>query len=147
MEKVKIKVVNKGSQELPEYADSLSSGMDLRANIARPITLMPLERSLITTGLHIQLPDGYEAQVRSRSGLSFKNGIAVVNGIGTIDASYTGDVGVPLINLSKQPFTIYPGDRIAQLVIMPIVQGEWVKVDKLDETERGDGGYGHTGIK
>ncbi len=147
MKHIKVSVVNTGNQPLPEYKTALSSGMDLRADIQQPVTLAPLERFLFLTGIHINLPDGYEAQVRSRSGLSFKHGIAVVNGIGTCDADYTGNIGVPLINLSNVPFTVYPGDRIAQLVIAPVVQVDWNPVGQLEETERGDGGWGHTGMK
>lgn len=147
MNTVKIKVVNAGNQELPKYQTSKSAGMDLRADIAEPIMLEPLERRLIPTGLHIQLPDGYEAQVRPRSGLAFKNGITVINTPGTLDQDFTGNVGVVLVNLSDSPFTIYSGDRIAQLIISPIVQAEWVKVETLEKTERGDGGFGHSGVK
>lgn len=147
MDTVKIKVVNTGKQELPKYQTPQSAGMDLRADITEPIMLEPLERRLIPTGLHIQLPDGYEAQVRPRSGLALKSGITVINTPGTIDKDFTGNVGVVLINLSDSSFTIYPGDRIAQLIISPIVQAKWVEVENLEETERGDGGFGHSGTK
>lgn len=147
METVNVKVVNKGKQQLPQYATSQSAGMDLRANIEEPFLLHPGERHLFPTGLHIQLPDGYEGQIRPRSGLALKHGISMVNCVGTLDADYTGDVGVLLINLSNQCFEINPGERIAQLVISPIVQGKWVKVKELDDTERGDGGFGHSGVK
>ena len=144
---IKIKVVNKGHQPLPQYATPLSAGMDLRANIDAPITLKPLERKLIPTGLHIALPAGYEAQVRPRSGLALKHGITVLNTPGTIDADYRGEVGVLLINFSDTDFVVNDGERIAQMVIARHEQGEWVEVAVLDSTERGEGGYGHTGVK
>lgn len=147
MKTVNVKVVNKGKQQLPQYATPLSAGMDLHANIEEPFMLHPGERHLFPTGLHIQLPDGYEGQIRPRSGLALKHGISMVNCVGTLDADYTGDVGVLLINLSKQRFRINPGTRIAQLVISPIVQGKWIEVDELNDTERGDGGFGHSGTK
>ena len=147
MNKVTIKVVNTGNQELPKYQTLQSAGMDLRADIAEAIELKPLERKLIPTGLHIQLPDGYEAQVRPRSGLALKRGITVLNTPGTVDGDFTGNVGVVLINLSNAPFVITPAERIAQLVISPVVQAELVEVKELEETERGDGGFGHTGVK
>ena len=143
---MEIKVVNKGRQPLPEYATPLSAGMDLRANLDVPVTLRPMERRLIPTGLHIALPAGYEAQVRPRSGLALKKGITVLNAPGTIDADYRGEVGVLLINLSQEDFTVNDGERIAQLVIARHEQAEFVTVDVLDETERGEGGYGHTGV-
>lgn len=144
---VKIKIVNKGKQPLPAYATSQSAGMDLRANISEPVILKPMERKLIPTGLCIALPEGYEAQVRPRSGLALKKGITVLNSPGTIDADYRGEIGVVLINLSQEPFVVNDGERIAQMVIARHEQGELIKVEFLDETERGDGGYGHTGIK
>ena len=144
---IKIKVVNKGSQPLPDYATAQSAGMDLRANISEPITLAPLERRLIPTGLHIGLPVGYEAQVRPRSGLALKKGITVLNAPGTIDSDYTGEIGVILINLSNEPFVIENGERIAQMVIARHEQAEFVPVEVLDETERADGGFGHSGVK
>lgn len=144
---VKIKIVNRGSQQLPAYATPQSAGMDLRANIAEPITLQPMERRIIPTGLYIALPEGYEAQVRPRSGLALKHGITVLNSPGTIDADYRGELGVLLINLSTEPFVIETGERIAQMVIARHEQGEFVLVDELDKTERGEGGYGHTGVK
>lgn len=147
METVNVKVVNKGKQQLPQYATPQSAGMDLRANIEKPFLLHPGERHLFPTGLHIQLPDGYEGQIRPRSGLALKHGISMVNCVGTLDADYTGDVGVLLINLSNQCCVITPGERIAQLIISPIVQGKWVEVKELDDTERGDGGFGHSGVK
>lgn len=147
MEKLQIKVVNKGKQQLPQYATPQSAGMDLRANIEEPFLLHPGERHLFPTGLHIQLPEGYEGQIRPRSGLAIKHGISMVNCVGTLDSDYTGDVGVILINHSNQCFEINPGERIAQLIIAPIVQCVWNEVDELDDTERGEGGFGHSGIK
>lgn len=144
---MEIKVVNKGHQPLPQYATRQSAGMDLRANIDAPITLRPMERRLIPTGLHIALPAGYEAQVRPRSGLALKRGITVLNAPGTIDADYRGEVGVLLINLSQEDFVINDGERIAQMVIARHETAEFIEVSALDETERGEGGYGHTGIK
>ena len=144
---MKVKIVNKSNQKLPEYATSQSAGMDLRANIEKPIILTPLERKLIPTGLHIALPVGYEAQVRPRSGLALKHGITVLNTPGTIDADYRGDIGIILINLSNEAFEIKPGERIAQLVICSYEKAEWELVDTLDSTDRNDGGFGHSGIK
>ena len=142
-----IKVVNKGHQPLPQYATPQSAGMDLRANLDEPVTLRPMERRLIPTGLHIALPAGYEAQVRPRSGLALKKGITVLNSPGTIDADYRGEVGVLLINLSQDDFVVNDGERIAQMVIARHEQGQFEAIDVLDETERGEGGYGHTGVK
>ena len=144
---VKVKIVNKGRQQLPAYATSQSAGMDLRADIESPIELQPLERHLIPTGLYMALPEGYEAQVRPRSGLALKHGITVLNTPGTIDADYRGEVGVVLVNLSNTPFTIEPGERIAQMVIAKCEQASLEEVEVLDETERGAGGYGHSGRK
>ena len=144
---IDIKVFNKGHHLLPQYATSLSAGMDLRANLDNPIVLQPLERRLIPTGIYIALPEGYEAQVRPRSGLALKKGITVLNAPGTIDADYRGEVGVVLINLSQEPFTVNDGERIAQMVFARYEQGNLVPVEVLDETERGAGGYGHTGVK
>ena len=144
---IKIKVVNRGHQQLPAYATPQSAGMDLRANLDEPITLRPLERRLIPTGLHIALPEGYEAQVRPRSGLALKHGLTVLNTPGTIDADYRGEIGVMLINLSQEDFVVNDGERIAQMVIARHEQGDFVVVEELDETERGTGGYGHTGVK
>lgn len=144
---IKIKVVNRGHQQLPAYATPQSAGMDLRANLDAPITLHPMERRLIPTGLHIALPEGYEAQVRPRSGLALKHGLTVLNTPGTIDADYRGEIGVVLINLSKEDFIVNDGERIAQMVIARHEQGDFVVVEELDETERGEGGYGHTGVK
>ena len=144
---VKIKIVNRGRQQLPAYATEQSAGMDLRANIDESITLNPMERRIIPTGLYMALPPGYEAQVRPRSGLAFKHGITVLNSPGTIDADYRGEIGVLLINLSTEPFVITEGERIAQMVIARHEQGQFEEVDQLDQTERGEGGYGHTGVK
>lgn len=142
-----VKVVNKGHQPLPTYATPLSAGMDLRANIGAPVVLRPMERRLIPTGLHIALPAGYEAQVRPRSGLALKHGISVLNTPGTIDADYRGEVSVLLVNFSSEDFVVNDGERIAQMVIARHEQGEFMVVDALDTTERGEGGYGHTGVK
>ena len=144
---IEVKVINRGRQPLPAYATPLSAGMDLRADITEPVVLQPLERRLFSTGLFIALPEGYEAQVRPRSGLALKHGITVLNTPGTIDADYRGEVGVLLVNLSQEPFTIEPGERIAQMVIARHEQVTFRLVDALDETERGAGGYGHTGVK
>lgn len=144
---MEIKVINKGRQPLPEYATLLSAGLDLRANIEESIVLRPMERQLIGTGLYIALPPGYEAQVRPRSGLALKHGITVLNTPGTIDADYRGEVKVLLINLSAEPFTVNEGERIAQMVIARHEHAELTLVEELDETERGAGGYGHTGVK
>ncbi|MBR0049722.1 MAG: dUTP diphosphatase [Prevotella sp.] len=142
-----VKVVNKGHQPLPAYATAQSAGMDLRANLSEPVTLHPMERRLIPTGLHIALPAGFEAQVRPRSGLALKHGITVLNAPGTVDADYRGEVGVVLINLSDKDFVVNDGERIAQMVIARYEQVELAVVDALDDTERGEGGYGHTGVK
>ena len=141
-----IKVINKSKHDLPKYQTELSAGMDLYANIDEPITLKPLERTLVKTGLFISLPKGYEAQVRPRSGLAFKNGITVLNTPGTIDADYRGEIGVILVNLSSQDFTINDGDRIAQMVIAKHETAIWVEVENLDETNRGEGGFGSSGV-
>lgn len=144
---MKIKIVNRGRQQLPAYATPQSAGMDLRADIDDPITLHPMERRIIPTGLYIALPPGYEAQVRPRSGLALKHGITVLNSPGTIDADYRGEIGVLLINLSTEDFVITAGERIAQMVVARHEQGEFEVVTELDDTERGTGGYGHTGVK
>ena len=147
MVKIAIKVVNKGHQPLPRYATPQSAGMDLRANIDEPIVIRPLERRLVPTGIHIALPQGYEAQVRPRSGLALKHGITVLNSPGTIDADYRGEINVILVNLSAEEFVIEDGERIAQMVIAKHEQAVWQEVEVLDETERGAGGFGHTGKK
>lgn len=143
---VKIKIRNRSRHEMPAYATPLSAGLDLRANIDEPLTLQPLQRALVPTGLSIALPAGYEAQVRPRSGLALKHGITVLNTPGTIDADYRGEVGIILINLSAEPFTIHDGDRIAQMVVARCEQAECVGVESLDDTERGSGGFGHSGV-
>ena len=144
---MKIRILNKGQQPLPAYATTQSAGMDLRANIDEPIVLHPMERKLIPTGLYIALPPGYEAQVRPRSGLALKAGITVLNAPGTVDADYRGEIGVLLINLGNCDFIVNDGERIAQMVIARHEQAEFIEVEQLDETERGEGGYGHTGVK
>ena len=142
---MKIKIVNRSHHALPQYATALSAGLDLRANLEEDIMLQPMERRLVPTGLSIALPEGYEAQVRPRSGLALKHGITLLNTPGTIDADYRGEIGVIMVNLSDTPFNIADGDRIAQLVIARYEQAEWEAVEALDSTERGDGGFGHTG--
>ena len=144
---LKVNIINKSNYDLPKYATPQSAGMDLRANIEEPITLHPLERKLIPTGLRIALPVGYEAQIRPRSGLALKHGLTVLNSPGTVDADYRGEVMVLLINLSQEDFVINSGERIAQMVIARHEQAEFQIVEELDETERGAGGYGHTGTK
>lgn len=143
---MKIRVINRSHHALPAYATVLSAGMDLRANLTEPIVLKPLTRCLVPTGLYIALPEGYEAQVRPRSGLALKKGITVLNSPGTIDADYRGEIGVVLINLSAEEFVIEDGERIAQMVIAQYEQAEWEQVETLDDTERGAGGFGHTGV-
>lgn len=142
---MKVKIINNSHHPLPEYATPFSAGMDLRANLESPVTLQPLERTLIPTGLHIELPKGYEAQIRPRSGLALKHGITVLNSPGTIDADYRGEIRVILVNLSDQPFTINDGERICQMVIAEHALIDWEEVTSLNETERGKGGFGHTG--
>ena len=144
---MKIEIVNRGRQPLPQYATAQSAGMDLRANIDEPVVLQPMQRRLIPTGLYIALPPGYEAQVRPRSGLALKHGVTVLNAPGTVDADYRGELGVVLVNLSNEPFTVEPGERIAQMVIARHETAELEAVEALGETERGEGGYGHTGMK
>ena len=140
-----IRVVNQSKHELPQYATELSAGLDLRANIDTPIELKPLERTLVPTGLFIELPEGYEAQVRPRSGLAIKKGITVLNSPGTIDADYRGEICVILVNLSAEDFEIIDGERICQMIIAAHAQAEWIEVEELGETDRGAGGFGHTG--
>lgn len=142
-----VRVVNQSKHELPQYATELSAGLDLRANLDTPVELKPLERTLVPTGLFIELAKGYEAQIRPRSGLAFKNGITVLNSPGTIDADYRGEVKVLLVNLSNTPFMINDGERVAQMVIAKHEQISWEQTDSLDETQRGAGGFGHTGTK
>ncbi len=142
-----VKIINKSAFDLPEYATVASSGLDLRANIDEDIVLKPLERLLVPTGLFVSIPVGYEAQIRPRSGLAFRHGITVLNTPGTIDADYRGEIKVILVNLSNKDFTIVKGERICQMVFAKIEQIEWQVVDNLDDTDRGEGGFGHTGTK
>lgn len=142
---MKIKIVNKSRHSLPEYATAFSAGMDLRANLDNPVVLKPLERAVVPTGIYLQLPPGYEAQIRPRSGLALKHGIGIVNSPGTIDADYRGEIGVILVNLSNENFTINDGERICQMVVAQHARVTWEKVDVLEESERGAGGFGHTG--
>ena len=144
---MKVKVINRSHHPLPEYATTASAGLDLRANLDSPVTLQPLERKLIPTGLYIALPEGCEAQIRPRSGLALKHGISLLNTPGTIDADYRGEIGVILVNISNEPFEVRDGERIAQMVIARFEQVEWEPAESLDATERGAGGFGHTGRK
>lgn len=144
---MKIKIINKSAHDLPHYETGASAGMDLRANISELITLQPLERAIVKTGLYLELPIGYEAQVRPRSGLAAKKGITVLNAPGTIDADYRGEVGVILVNLSNEPFIVENGERIAQMVIAKHERAEWEQVTALSDTARGEGGFGSTGVK
>lgn len=144
---MQIKIINKSSHDLPNYETIASAGMDLRANISEPIMLKPLERAIVKTGLFIELPIGFEAQVRPRSGLAAKKGITVLNTPGTIDADYRGEIGVILVNLSNEDFIVENGERIAQLIIAKHERAEWIQVEKLSETSRGEGGFGSTGVK
>lgn len=144
---MKIKIINKSKHELPNYATNASAGMDLRANLDEPIVLKSLERTLVATGLFLEIPIGYEAQIRPRSGLAFKNGLTVLNSPGTIDADYRGEIKVILVNLSNQDFVINDGERVAQMVIAKHEQAEWIQVEQLIETDRGAGGFGSTGTK
>ena len=144
---MEVSIINHAKHALPQYATALSAGMDLRANLDGPVTLKPMERRLIPTGLYIALPEGYEAQVRPRSGLALKHGITLLNAPGTIDADYRGEIGVILANLSQEEFVVEDGERIAQLVIARYERVHWLPVDVLEETERGAGGFGHTGVK
>lgn len=144
---IKVKIVNKSAYPVPAYATELSAGMDLKANITEPVTIASLERAMIPTGIYIELPEGYEAQIRPRSGLAAKFGVTVANAPGTVDADYRGEVKVILVNLSKDPFVINPGERVAQMVIAKYEKIEWEEVEELGDTERGDGGFGSTGRK
>lgn len=144
---LKVKIINRGRQPLPTYATALSAGMDLRANIDEDITLLPMQRQLVPTGLYIALPEGYEAQIRPRSGLALKHGITVLNTPGTVDADYRGEIMVLLVNFSNEPFIVKDGERIAQMIIAKHEQVNFELTETLDETERGAGGYGHTGLK
>ena len=142
---MKVKIVNKSQHSLPKYGTLQSAGMDLRADLAEPMIIKSLERKLVPTGLFIQLPDGYEAQIRPRSGLAINRGVPVLNSPGTIDADYRGEIKIILVNLSQEDFTIQNGERIAQMIISSYKQAEWEEVVELDESERGEGGFGHTG--
>lgn len=144
---MKVQIINKSKHSLPQCATSSSAGMDLRANLDNPIVLKPLQRCLVPTGLYIALPEGFEAQIRPRSGLALKKGITLLNTPGTIDADYRGEIGVIVINLSAEDFIIEDGERIAQMVIARYEQAEWQEVEVLEDTERGAGGFGHTGVK
>lgn len=144
---MKVKIVNRSPFDTPSYATAYSAGMDIKANITEPVTLGPLERAMIPTGIFIELPDGFEAQIRPRSGLAAKHGISIVNSPGTIDADYRGEIKVILVNLSSEPFDINPGERIAQMVVARYEKVEWQEVDALAESTRGTGGFGSTGRK
>jgi len=144
---MKVNIINQSHHPLPAYETSLSAGMDLRANLDAELELKPLQRMLVPTGLFIELPAGYEAQIRPRSGLAFKHGLTVLNSPGTIDADYRGEIKVLLVNLSETPFVIKDGERIAQMIVAPHSRVEWVQTDALNSTERGAGGFGHTGTK
>ncbi|MBQ9077043.1 MAG: dUTP diphosphatase [Muribaculaceae bacterium] len=146
MENVEVKIINRSRHELPEYATLLSAGMDVRASLDEPMVIQPMERVLVPTGLYIQLPQGYECQLRPRSGLALKHGITLVNTPGTIDADYRGEIRVILINLSKEAFVINDGERICQMVVAGYAGVSWLPVETLDDTERGAGGFGHTGV-
>lgn len=147
MDKVTVKIINKSNNPLPQYSTPYSAGMDLRAYLEEAVTLQPLERKLIPTGLFIELPEGYECQIRPRSGLALKHGITVLNSPGTVDADYRGEIGVILVNLSNEPFTVNPGERICQMVMARHSTVEWECVEQLAESERSSGGFGHTGVK
>lgn len=143
---LKVQIINRSKHPLPAYATPLSAGMDLRANLSEPLTLAPMQRCLVPTGLYIALPPGFEAQVRPRSGLALKKGVTVLNSPGTVDADYRGEICIILINLSDEPFVIEDGERIAQMVVAQHEQAAWEEVEVLDETRRGTGGFGHTGV-
>ncbi|MDE6126137.1 MAG: dUTP diphosphatase [Muribaculaceae bacterium] len=143
---LKVKIINKSHHPMPAYATPGSAGMDVRAFLSEPVTLGPLERALVPTGLYMQLPQGYECQIRPRSGLAIKHGISLVNTPGTVDCDYRGEIGVIVINLSKEPFEIKDGERICQMVITRYERIEWEPVERIDHTERGDGGFGHSGL-
>lgn len=146
METIKVKIINRSHHPLPAYATPGSAGMDVRAFLKEPVTLGPLQRALIPTGLYMQLPHGYECQIRPRSGLAIKHGISLVNTPGTVDSDYRGEIGVIVINLSNEPFVINDGERICQMVIKSYTRVDWEPVERIDETERGDGAFGHTGL-
>ena len=142
---MKVKVINRSANDLPRYETPLSAGMDVRADLAEPIVLKPLERTLVPTGLYVELPEGYEMQIRPRSGLAIKHGLTLLNTPGTIDADYRGEIKVIVANLSSEPYELKPGERIAQMVVSQVTQVEWEPVEELSPTERGAGGFGHTG--
>lgn len=146
MERIKVKIINKSHHPLPSYETPESAGMDVRANLDQPVVLKPLERALIPTGLYIQLPAGHECQIRPRSGLALKHGISIVNTPGTVDADYRGEIGIIVINLSNEEFTISDGERICQMVITDYTHVQWEEVERLDQTKRGTGAFGHTGV-
>jgi len=144
MDSVDVKIINLSGMELPAYGTPMAAGMDVRAALAEPLALKPLQRTLVPTGLRIQLPEGYECQIRPRSGLALKHGVTVANAPGTIDADYRGEIGIILINLSDETFVINPGERIAQMVVAPYSRVQWRLAESLDDSQRGDGGFGHT---
>lgn len=146
MENLRVKIINRSGNELPAYETTESAGMDVRACLDAPVTLAPLERALIPTGLRVQLPRGYEMQMRPRSGLALRHGLTLANTPGTVDADFRGEIKIILINLSNEPFTVNDGDRICQMVVAPYTRVDWEPVSRIDSTERGDGGFGHTGI-
>lgn len=146
MDRLKVKIINRSGYDLPAYGTNESAGMDVRAAIKEPVTLQSLDRVLIPTGLRVQLPAGYEMQLRPRSGLALRNGLTLANSPGTVDADYRGEISVIVINLGREPFTINPGERICQMVIAPYTHVAWEPVEVIDETRRGDGGFGHTGL-
>jgi len=143
---INVKIINKSANPLPSYTTSGSAGMDVRADLTGPVVLAPMHRCLIPTGLYVAIPEGYELQMRPRSGLALKKGISLVNTPGTIDCDYRGEIGVIIINLSDEPFTVNPGDRICQMVLNRVPQVQWIPVESLDDTDRGDGGFGHSGV-
>ena len=147
MDQITVKVINTSANLLPQYATELSAGMDVRAAIAEPMVLLPLQRTLVPTGLRVELPAGYEMQLRPRSGLALRHGITLLNSPGTIDADYRGEIGVIMVNLSSEPFTINPGERICQAVVAPYTRVAWQPASELSDTDRGEGGFGHTGKK
>ena len=146
MDSVDVKIINLSGMELPAYGTPMAAGMDVRAALAEPLALKPLQRALVPTGLRIQLPEGYECQIRPRSGLALKHGVTVANAPGTIDADYRGEIVIILINLSDETFVINPGERIAQMVVAPYSRVQWRLAESLDDSQRGDGGFGHTGL-
>lgn len=147
MDRLKVKIINKSGNPLPSYETPSAAGLDVRAFIKEPIVLQPMQRVLVPTGLRVQLPEGYEMQIRPRSGMALKHGITLANSPGTVDADYRGEIGVIVINLSESPFVINDGDRICQMVITRYSHVEWEQVDEIDQTVRGDGGFGHTGVE